>query len=92
MAHTLGIMAAITGMAVAVAPLLQLRLMLARHHSDDVSVGFLLVVTVGVFMWSAYGFALGDMFLALPNAVSFLCNGLTAIMAWRLGGKGQESV
>ena len=71
-------------MAVAVAPLLQLRLMLIRGHSDEVSIGFLLVVTLGVGMWAAYGFAKGDLFLALPNATAVACAAATALVAWRL--------
>ena len=68
---------------VAVAPLLQLRLILLRGNSDEVSIGFLLVVTLGVGMWAAYGFAKGDLFLAVPNLTAVLCAGATALVAWR---------
>lgn len=91
MVHTLGVIASITGMAVALSPLLQLRLILIRKHSDDVSIGFLCVIVVGVAMWSAYGFAQGDLFLAIPNAVSTLCNAGAVLVAWHYRGKGAEA-
>lgn len=65
----------------ALAPLLQLRLILQRKHSDDVSVGFLAVIVVGVLMWALYGLARKDAFLFIPNLVSVFTNGATAILA-----------
>ena len=82
MVQILAIAASVTGMAVALAPLLQLKLIIQRKHSDDVSIGFLLIIVFGVAMWSAYGFAQGDLFLGIPNAVSVTTNGGTALAAW----------
>lgn len=81
MVQALGIGASLTGMAMALAPLLQMRLILGRKHSDDVSVGFLGVIVAGVLMWAIYGLAKQDLFLIIPNTVAVFTNGATALCA-----------
>jgi len=87
MVPVLAIAASTTGVMLALAPLLQLRLILTRRHSDDVSIAFLLVVVLGVSMWSAYGLAKDDMFLFLPNLLGAITNLATVLVAWHFRSK-----
>jgi MtN3 and saliva related transmembrane protein len=66
------------------APLLQVRRMLQRRSSADVSVGYLLVLLPGFALWVAYGVALGDRTLVIPNVVAFTVTAGTVGCALRL--------
>ena len=66
------------------APLLQVRRMLQRRSSADVSIGFLLVLLPGFALWVAYGVASDDTALVVPNVVAFLVAAGTAICAVHL--------
>ena len=81
----LAVAASAWGVLMAVAPLLQVRRMLARHSSDDVSVGYLAVLLPGFALWVAYGIASGDLALVVPNVVAFLVGAATVVVAVRLG-------
>jgi MtN3 and saliva related transmembrane protein len=65
------VLAASWAVLMAVAPLLQVRRMLQRHSSDDVSVGYLLILVPGFALWVAYGLASSDIALVIPNVVAF---------------------
>lgn len=65
----------------AIAPVLQIRRMLRRRSSADVSLGYLLILLPGFALWAAYGVALGDPYLVAPNVVAFLTGGLTVACA-----------
>lgn len=54
----------------ALAPLLQLRRMLRRRSSADVSVGYLVLLLLGFCLWVGYGNVSGDIALAIPNAAA----------------------
>jgi uncharacterized protein with PQ loop repeat len=54
------------------APLLQVRRMLLRHSSADVSIGYLLILLPGFALWVAYGLASSQVALVVPNFVAFL--------------------
>ena len=56
----------------ALAPLLQTRRMYQRGSSDDVSIGYLLILLPGFLLWAAYGVAIGDPYLVAPNVLAFL--------------------
>jgi uncharacterized protein with PQ loop repeat len=66
------------------APLLQLRRMLQRHSSADVSVSYLLILLPGFALWVAYGVASDDVALVVPNVVAFVVGASTACAAIRL--------
>jgi MtN3 and saliva related transmembrane protein len=70
----LGALASSMGVLMALAPLLQMKRVFARRHSDDVSEPMLLVIGVGATAWLAYGVALGDYFLVVPNAIAVITN------------------
>jgi MtN3 and saliva related transmembrane protein len=66
------------------APLLQLRRMLARRSSADVSIGYLLVLLPGFALWVAYGVASSDVALVVPNIVALIVATVTVAYALRL--------
>lgn len=80
----LAVAAATWGVVMALAPLLQLRRMLRRHSSDDVSIGYLVLLLPGFCLWVSYGIASDDPALVVPNTVATLIAGLTIVVAVRL--------
>ncbi len=83
MADALAVLAAFWGVAMAIAPVLQIRRMLARRSSEDVSLGFLAVLLVGFVIWLSYGAAIGNVALIIPNVVALLVGIATFGVAWR---------
>lgn len=66
----LGVLAAIWGVLMALSPLLLIRRILERRSSGDVSIAYLLVLQVGFTLWVAYGWALGNAAIIVPNSVA----------------------
>ena len=75
---TLAFAAASWAILMALAPLLQLRRMLQRRSSEDLSLGYLLVLLPGFLLWVLYGLASSDLALVVPNVLAFLVATLTA--------------
>jgi MtN3 and saliva related transmembrane protein len=75
----LALLASGWGVVMGLAPLLQVRRMLASRSSRDVSLGFLAVYAVGFLFWLAYGVALGNAAIVVPNVVSLIAG--TAALA-----------
>ena len=71
MIEPLAAMAASWGVLMAVSPLLQIRRILERRSSADISIGYLVVLQIGFSLWMAYGVALGNLALAIPNTTTF---------------------
>lgn len=67
-----------------VAPVLQIRRMLQRRSSADVSIGYLLILLPGFALWIAYGIASSDIALVIPNIVAFVVAAATVACALRL--------
>lgn len=67
-----------------VAPLLQVRRMLHRRSSADVSIGYLLILLPGFALWVAYGIASTDIALVIPNIVAFVVATATVVCAVQL--------
>ncbi len=82
MADQLGVIAASWGVLMALSPLLQIRRMVERRSSADVSIGYLAVLIVGFTLWVAYGIALGNMALVIPNSVALAIGIATIGVAW----------
>jgi MtN3 and saliva related transmembrane protein len=80
--ETLGAAAAAWGVLMAISPLLQIRRMLARRSSGDVSITNLLVLQFGFFLWIGYGIAAGNPFIFLPNSVAAVVGVVTMLVAW----------
>ena len=82
MTDTLAVLAASWGILMALSPALQIRRMLERRSSADVSLAYLAVLQVGFVLWVAYGISLANPALIIPNTVA-LCVGIaTMAIAW----------
>ena len=80
MASFLGIAAATWGVVMAVAPLLQVRRMVIRRSSDDLSLGYFAVLLPGFALWVGYGWAGADWPLVVPNALALAVGAATVIV------------
>lgn len=94
MTDALGWIAASYGVLMAVSPALQIRRMLERRSSADVSLSYLLVLEIGFLLWIAYGVALPNVAIIVPNAVA-VSVGLATILVARhyrrgMSGGGQS--
>lgn len=82
---SLGVAAATCGVAMGLSPLLQLRRVVARGSSADVSLPYLGVLLVGFVLWLAYGVALGNAALIVSNVVALTAYAITiaAVLRFR---------
>jgi MtN3 and saliva related transmembrane protein len=80
---TLAVLAASWGVLMAASPLLQIRRMLERRSSGDLSVSYLSVLLVGFVLWVAYGTSLGNAAIVIPNAVALVVGLATVLVALR---------
>lgn len=74
----LGVVAASWGVVMALSPVLQIRRILAYRSSRDVSIGYLAVIAIGFGLWIAYGIAIENVALIVPNTLALIV-GLIAI-------------
>lgn len=79
----LGVAAATFGVAMGLSPLLQLRRVVRRGSSADVSVPYLGVLLVGFVLWLAYGIALANAALIVSNAVAIATYAVTTAAVLR---------
>ena len=86
MTDALALSAALWGVMMAIAPLLQIRRILHRNSSDDVSLAYLAVLQIGFVLWVAYGIALGNAALIVPNSVALLVGIATMVVTLRYRG------
>ena len=70
MASFLGIAAATWGVVMAIAPGLQIRRMIIRRSSADLSLGYFGVLLPGFLLWIGYGWTTADWPLVIPNAIA----------------------
>lgn len=78
LATALAVGAAAWGVVMALSPLLQIRRILRERSSRDVSIGYFVVLLIGFALWIAYGIAIANLALIVPNAVA-LCVGSATI-------------
>lgn len=69
------------GVLMSLAPLIQMRRMIATRSSADVSRLFLLVLQIGFVLFLAYGLSIENRLLIVTNAVSIIANGSTLAVA-----------
>ena len=79
----LAVVAASWGVAMALSPLLQIRAIRAAGSSEAVSVGYQQVLLVGFLLWLAYGIALQNFALIVPNTIAALVSAATIVIALR---------
>lgn len=82
MVDALAVIAAGWGLLMGMAPTLQIRRILQRQSSADVSIGSLLVLQVGFTCWLAYGIAISNYALILSNGVALLVGSVTLYVTW----------
>ena len=83
MTDALALGAAVWGVLMAVAPLLQIRRMAQTSSSSDISLGYLTVLQIGFVLWVAYGIAIANMALIIPNTVALFVGLATIVVAIR---------
>jgi uncharacterized protein with PQ loop repeat len=79
----LALSAATWGVAMAVSPVLQIRKIIAHRSSRGVSVGYMIVLFIGFLLWLAYGIALGNWAMIVPNIVAAIVIVATMAVALR---------
>jgi MtN3 and saliva related transmembrane protein len=62
----------------ALSPLMQIRRMVHLRSSRDVSIGYLLVIVIGFSVWIAYGIAIRNLALIVPNTLALIV-GVTTV-------------
>ena len=87
-----GILASAMGVAMALAPLFQVRRVLERGRADDVSLAFLVVIALGSSSWCAYGISTGDPYLIIPNTLGVITNVGTLLVVRRYQQRSQSSL
>jgi MtN3 and saliva related transmembrane protein len=90
MSTVLAIGAATWGVVMALSPLLQIRKMVRRRSSRDVSISYFWVLIVGFVLWIAYGVSIDNFALIVPNSVALIVAFTTVGVAarYRLRGEG----
>jgi MtN3 and saliva related transmembrane protein len=88
----LGVAAAAWGVLMAISPLLQIRRILERRSSADVSIAYLTVLQIGFMLWIGYGLALGNLAIVVPNSVAFLVGVATILIALRFRRAGRVPI
>ncbi len=83
MTDALGVTAATWGVLMALSPLLQIRRILERRSSADVSIAYLIVLQIGFALWVVYGWSLGNPAIVVPNSVAFAVGTATILIAMR---------
>ena len=83
MTDAIGAVAASWGVLMAISPSLQVRRVLDRRSSADISLSYLAVLQVGFTLWIAYGIALRNPAIIVPNSVAFLVGVATILVALR---------
>jgi len=77
----LAIIASIWGIAMALSPTLQIRHMIVNRSSSGISIMYLSVLVIGFALWFAYGLALENLALIIPNTIAFIVGTTTIAVA-----------
>jgi len=83
MSDILAVVAASWGVLMAISPLLQIRRIVQRRSSSDLSLSYIGVLLIGFTLWIAYGISLGNWALIVPNGVAFAVGIATVLVALR---------
>lgn len=75
--------AATWGVAMAVSPVLQIRKIVKHRSSHGVSLGYMSVLFIGFLLWLAYGIALANWAMIVPNVVAAIVIVATMLVARR---------
>ncbi|MCW6006036.1 SWEET family sugar transporter [Micromonospora sp. CPCC 205371] len=86
----LGIAAATWGLVMATAPILQIRRMILRRSSSDLSLGYFGVLLPGFVLWIGYGWTRADWALVIPNILALTVGVVTVVVALSLRRRAPE--
>lgn len=89
--HVLASVTAAWAVVMALAPVLQVRRMLATRSARSVSVGYFGLLAVGFALWIAYGASVHNLVLVVPNSVAFVVNAATIGIALHYRREGAGS-
>jgi uncharacterized protein with PQ loop repeat len=81
MTRALAVLAATYGVLMGVSPVLQIRRMIVRKSSSDVSVGYFGILTGGFVLWLLYGLAIRNTPLIVTNIVAVTAGVATIAVA-----------
>lgn len=90
--HLLNIVVTIWGVAMAISPGLQIRQMLRTGKSEDVSIPYFAVLSVGFMLWVFYGISIESRILAGCNMIAFVFGLATIVVAAHLRRAGRQSL
>ena len=90
MASFFGIAAAFWGVLMAVAPVLQIRRMIIRRSSNDLSLGYFGILLPGFGLWVCYGWTRGDWPLVVPNVIALTVGVVTIVLGLLLRRRETE--
>jgi len=74
----------------ALSPVMQISRMMRLRSSRDVSIGYLLVIVIGFAFWIAYGIAIRNPALVVPNTLALIVGIGTPLSPSPYGGRGNE--
>ena len=83
MSTYLAVIAASWGVAMALAPLLQIRTVVDQGTARGVSIGYQQVLLFGFLLWLAYGIAIGNAALIVPNTIAAIVSATTILVVRR---------
>lgn len=75
------VVAATWGVLMALSPILQIRRIIEQGSSEDVSLGYFWVLTLGFSLWLLYGLLDRQWPLIVPNAVALVVSVITMAVA-----------
>ena len=71
------------GVVMAISPLLQIRAIMLTRTSAGVSAGYQRVLLVGFLLWLAYGIAIDNAALIIPNTIAAVVSAATIVVSRR---------
>ncbi|MEU4428346.1 SemiSWEET family transporter [Actinoplanes sp. NPDC024001] len=86
----LGIAAAVWGVVMALAPVLQIHRMIKRRSSADISLGYFGLLLPGFGLWIGYGWTRADWPLVVPNILAFTVSTTTLVIGLALRRRGRQ--
>jgi MtN3 and saliva related transmembrane protein len=81
--EVVGIVAASYGIVMGLAPGLQILRILRLRSSRDVSIGYLVLITIGFVVWTVYAAVIRRPAVLIPNLVAFVVGVATILVALR---------
>jgi MtN3 and saliva related transmembrane protein len=83
METVLGILAGSWAVLMAISPLLQIRRIVRLRSSKEVSIPYFGILVLGFLLWLAYGIAIANLALIIPNSLAAVIGLATIVVARR---------